>query len=109
MPFAEHDGWSVQVHLRIRVPTNKQPEFLAFLREAIPYYEAPGGVRVTLLTEAQDPERFIELVEYASEAAYANDDERVRSDPTMARYLERWRTLLAEPPAVEVYRPTRLI
>ena len=44
MPFAEHDGWSVQVHLRIRVPTNKQPEFLAFLREAIPYYEAPGGV-----------------------------------------------------------------
>ena len=49
------------------------------------------------------PDRFIEVIDYAGEHDYLEDEKRVESDPTMARYLARWRELLAEP-TVEVYR-----
>lgn len=82
----------------------KRDEFLAFLREAIPFYESPGGITVRLLQDVRDDHRFIELVLYDGQDAYARDQERVANDPAMKAYLTRWRGLLAEPPVVEVYR-----
>lgn len=95
---------AVSVHLRIRVGSERSDELRSFLRGAIPFYESPGGIRVRLLVDSEAPDRFIEIVDYASEHAYLEDEERVRSDATMSRYLAQWRTLLAEPPIVEVYR-----
>ena len=105
VPYPE-DGWrpAVSVHLRICIEPGRTDELRLFLREPIPFYESPGGVRVRLLGGADAPHRFIEVVEYASEDAYLKDEERVRSDATMAQYLARWRALLAEPPTVETYR-----
>ncbi|MGA2530702.1 MAG: hypothetical protein ABSG36_16285 [Acidimicrobiales bacterium] len=99
---------SVFVHLRIRVALDRQAEFRSFLLEAIPYYEAPGGIRVALLSRDAEPDRFIELIEYVDERAYQLDNERTRSDSTMRQYLARWRSMLAEPPKVEVYRKASL-
>jgi quinol monooxygenase YgiN len=100
----------IDLHLRLRVAPGRRGEFLAFLREAIPFYERggrSGEVEVRLLEDAADDHRFIELVLYKDEAAYRRDQERVAHDPEMKRYLDRWRALLAEPPVVEVYRLTR--
>ncbi|MGA2805272.1 MAG: hypothetical protein ABSF89_12925 [Acidimicrobiales bacterium] len=104
------DPWraTVCLHLRIRVATERQSEFRSFLREAIPFYEAPGGIRVRLLSKDTEPERFIEQIEYVDERTYQEDDERTRSDPTMAQFLAQWRSLLAEPPVVEIYREAPL-
>ncbi len=55
-----------------------------------------------------EPDRFIEQIEYIDERTYQQDDERTRSDPTMAQFLAQWRSLLAEPPVVEVYREAPL-
>ena len=98
----------VFVHLRIRVAEDRQAEFRSVLGEAIPFYEFPGGIRVRLLSDDDDPERFIELVEYIDERTYRQDDDRVQSDPTMAEFLARWRSLLVEPPIVEVYHQADL-
>ncbi len=105
MDFEPTDSWrpAISVHLRIRVSPGRQSDLHEFLADAIPFYESPGGIRVRLLLDSSDPDRFIELIEYADEQTYREDDERVSSDPTMARYLARWRELLAEPPVVEVY------
>ena len=94
----------IDLHLRIRVLPGKREEFLAFLRQAIPFYESPGGIEVRLLEDVADDHRFIELVLYSDQAAFDRDQERVKHDPEMARWLARWRELLAEPPVVEVYR-----
>ena len=106
MTLSDGEQWlpTVWVHLRVRVATQRQDEFRSFLREAIPFYETPGGIRVRLLAHDTDPELFIEQIEYADERAYERDDERTRSDPTMVQLLSRWRSLLAEAPTVEVYR-----
>jgi quinol monooxygenase YgiN len=94
----------IQLHLRIRVANAKRDEFLAFLREAIPYYESPGGIRVRLLEDRSDSQRFIELVEYADDATYEADQVRVERDSLMKEYLARWRALLDGPPVLEAYR-----
>lgn len=93
----------IELHLRCRVRAGAREGFVAFVREATPFYEAPGGIRVRLLEDRSDDHRFIELVEYADEATFERDQERVAKDATMRWYLERWRALLAEPAEVEVY------
>ena len=98
----------IDLHLRLRVQPGRREEFLAFLREATPFYESPGGITIRLLQDLHDDHKFIELVLYDDEATYTRDQERVTSDPAMGKLLARWRTLLAEPPAVEVYRLTAI-
>lgn len=39
----------IDLHLRCRVVPGQREAFLAFLREAIPLYESPGGITVPLL------------------------------------------------------------
>ena len=91
------------IHLRIRVADGKREEFLTFLREAIPFYERHGDSYMRLLEDPRDPHRFIEVVEYHTEAAYQRGEEEVENDPEMQGYLERWREHLAEPPQVEYW------
>jgi hypothetical protein len=51
-----------------------------------------------------DPNGFIEVVEYADHEIYRRDQERVASDPRMQSYLARWREFLSGPPEVTVYQ-----
>jgi quinol monooxygenase YgiN len=94
---------TLELHLRLRVAPGRREEFLRFLADARPVYEAPPGIRVRLLEDRAEPQRFIELVEYADQAAFDRDQQRVATDPQMQALLKRWRALLAEPPTVEVY------
>lgn len=92
------------LHLRIRARPGARDALLSFLREAIPFYERPGGIRVSLLEDASDPDRFVEVVEYTDVVAFEADQARVKEDPEMGARLKRWRELLQGSPEVEVYR-----
>lgn len=93
----------LQLDLRIRVAPERRDEFLAFLREAIPFYEAPDGIRVRLLESLAEPGFFVERVVYADRATFDADQVRIEADPRMRSLLARWRGLLSEPPAVEMW------
>jgi quinol monooxygenase YgiN len=93
----------IELHLRGRVAPGQRADLVRFLREAIVFYERPGGIRVRLLWDLDDPDRFIEVVEYADRDAHDRDQMRVDHDPEMQGYLRRWRALLAEPPQVHTY------
>lgn len=94
----------VELHLRGRVAAGRRENLVAFLAEAIPFYERPGGIRVRLLWDVTDPDRFVEAVEYIDQDAYDRDQVRVTEDHEMVEYLRRWRALLTGPPEVETYR-----
>ena len=93
----------IELHLRGRVAPGRRADLVAFLGEAVPFYEQPGGIHVRLLWDVTDPDRFIEVMEYADQQTHDRDQIRVGSDPEMQGYLRRWRALLAEAPEVEVY------
>ncbi len=91
------------VHLRIKVDPVNREAFFTFLREAIPFYERDGETRMSLIEDANEPNTFIEVVEYLTEAAFVRGEEAVRNDAETLEYLARWRALLAGPPVVEEY------
>jgi quinol monooxygenase YgiN len=93
----------IELHLRGRVTAGRRADYVEFLRGAIPYYEGPGGIQVSLLWSVADPDEFIEVVRYADQATHDRDQIRVDTDPTMQEYLRRWRELLAGPPDVKTY------
>lgn len=91
-----------------RVRDGMRPPLEAFLREARPYYESIGDVQMRVLWDEQDPLRFREEFTYLTEQAYLADDDRVRTDPEMQRWLTRWRTFLDGDVTVSVWRPVDL-
>ena len=94
----------IELHLRGRVAAGRRDELLAFLAEAIPFYERPGGIRVRVLWDISDSDRFNEIVEYADQATHDRDQVRVEQDPVMGEYLQRWRALLEAAPQIDTYR-----
>jgi quinol monooxygenase YgiN len=105
-PAAEPPSQSAKfvIHLNVRVADSNLQAFLDFLREAVPFYEEPGGIKIRLLQNTDDPNSFIEVVEYVDHEIYRRDQERVNSDPRMQGYLARWREFLSGPPQVTIYR-----
>ena len=93
----------IHLYLRIQVSEQRQSELLDFLRDAVPYYEAPGGTQVRFLQSRDHPDRFMEVIEYDSPESFDQDQQRVVSDTEMPRYLERWRALLDAAAEVEPY------
>lgn len=94
----------IELHLTGRAALGRRTDLVAFLTEAIPFYEAPGGIRVRLLWDFTDEDRFVEVVEYADQTTYDRDQQRVAQDPQMRAYLARWRALLDGPAEVRTYR-----
>ncbi len=93
----------IELHLRGRAADGRKADLEAFLTEAIPFYESPGGIRVRVLWDVADPNRFIEVVEYVDQVAHDSDQLRVENDVRMRDLLDRWRSLLDGPPVVETY------
>ncbi|MBX3092824.1 MAG: hypothetical protein KF801_10010 [Cryobacterium sp.] len=93
----------IELHLRGRVAAGRRPDFDAFLAEAVPFYESPGGIRVRVLWDTADSDRFVEVIDYVDQAAHDRDQIRVENDVRMRDLLERWRDLLDGPPVVETY------
>jgi amino-acid N-acetyltransferase len=93
------------VSLVYRVPPSRRAELLAFLRDAVPFHERPGGIRVGWYESADEPGLFLELVVYASEGPYAADQDRVEHDPAMLAVLERFRAVVGGPVEVRRMKP----
>lgn len=93
----------IELHLRGTIAAGQRDAFDEFLAEAIPYYESPGGIRVRVLWNVSDPQKFVEVIEYVDQFAHDRDQLRVENDARMRGLLARWRGLLAGPPAVETF------
>jgi [ribosomal protein S5]-alanine N-acetyltransferase len=93
----------VRLLLRVRVPPQHRELFHEFLRNAIPEYEEPGDIRMALLRNREDPDEYIEVVEYASREAFDEDQIRMETNGRMQELLKSWRTYLLGPPVVETF------
>ena len=94
--------------LRVTVTAHRREAFFAFLREAIPVYERPGGIRVELLERLDRPGAFIERITYATRADFDADQQRVAQDPELRGLIARWRELLDGEPEVVPLATLRL-
>lgn len=91
-----------------RVPPGCRRLLEDFFRESRGFFEAPGGINVRLWWDRDDPDRFRHVIQYDAAADEEADDERIRNDPTMRGYLNRYRSLLAAPPRARRWHEVEL-
>ena len=73
------------------------------IKGAAPLYKAFGNVQIHLLRNADDPTRFIQVVEYQTENVLELSRQKLASDPIALNFVQAWRTLFPGTIEVDVY------
>lgn len=94
------------VTLTYRVEPVRRESFLAFMKEAFHFYEAPGGIHMWLFEGVDEPGLFHEVAAYDSVATYDADQVRVEKDPATKAVLGRFHSFVSGP--VDVKRVLRV-
>jgi hypothetical protein len=80
------------------------PQQLAtMMQAAAPFWQAFGGMQMRLLHNADDPARFVQVIEYDTPAALEANRQQVASDPRVQAYLTAMRTLVPGGVEIDVY------
>ena len=92
------------LHLRFTAPSADPKQLVALVQAARPFYEFFGGKNVRLLQNVDDPARFVQIVEYDTDANLEMNRQQIASDPRMQASLQMWRSVVAGAVEFEVYK-----
>jgi len=92
------------VQLRLRTPAPDITQLTSFVNAAMPFYRVFGCTQVRLLQNVDDPAKFVQIIEYETEASLEQSRQRVASDPVVQGYLQAWRSLFPGAVEVDVYQ-----
>jgi hypothetical protein len=79
-------------------------QLAAMMQAAAPFWQAFGGVRMRLLHNADDPARFVQVIEYETPASFEVNRQQIASDPRVQAYLAAVRTMVPGAVEIDVYR-----
>jgi hypothetical protein len=92
------------LHLRFTSPSGDPKQLKALVEASRPFYEFFGGKNVRLLQNVDDPARFVQIVEYETDAGIEMNRQQLASDPRMQASLQMWRSMVAGGVDIEVYK-----
>ena len=92
------------LHFRFTVALADPSQVVEQLKALAPWYELFGGVRVKLLQNADDPTRFVQIMEYEAPEAIELSRQQIASDPNVQAYLQAWRAMVAGTVDIDIYR-----
>ena len=91
------------LHLKFTAPNADPKQLLAMVQAAKPFYEFFGGKKMQLYQNVDDPGRYVQVIEYETDAALETNRQRLASDARMQAYLQAWRSV-AGAVDIEVFR-----
>ena len=92
------------LHVRFTLAGGDPQQMLSMMQATAPFYQAFGGMQMRLLHNADDPARFLQVIEYETPAAFEVNRQQIASDPRLQTYLAAVRALVPGAVEVEVYR-----
>jgi hypothetical protein len=95
---------SVVLHLRLRLKPGNFDQFLEYVAEAFPVFEAGCDCRGVVYRDDADPDALDEVFYYRTERDFREGERLIDHDPRQVALLQRWRALLDGPPQVQVQR-----
>lgn len=90
------------LHFRFRAPVAEASQLVALLKSAMPFYQA-SGTRARLLRNVDDPNQFIQELEYTVPQMLEANRQAIAADPMFQSYLRTWRTLVPGAVEIDVY------
>ena len=91
------------LQFKFRWPSADLSQLTALLNSATPFYQASGITRARLLRNVDDPNQFVQVLEYKVPEMIEMNRQAIASDPMMQAYLRTWRTLIPGGIEVDVY------
>jgi hypothetical protein len=92
------------LHVRFTLPGADPQQLHGMMQAVAPFYQAFGGMRMTLLHNADDPARFVQVIEYETPASFEVNRQQIAGDPRVQAYLQTMRTFVPGGVEVDVYR-----
>jgi hypothetical protein len=92
------------LHLRFTLPGADTAQLSALMRASAPFYQLFGNAEFRLLRNADDPTKFIQVIEYETPESFELNRQSLASDTRMQTYLQAWRAMLPGALEIDVYQ-----
>jgi hypothetical protein len=92
------------LHLKFTLAVADPAQLSAMIKSMKPFYEFFGTTRVHLLQNVDDPARFIQVIEYETDATVEVNRQRIVSDVRLQGFLQAWRMLVPGAIEIDVYQ-----
>jgi hypothetical protein len=92
------------LHLKFTLPSADPAQLSVMVKSMKPFYEFFGTTRVHLLQNVDDPARFIQVIEYETDATVEVNRQRIVSDVRLQGFLQAWRMLVPGAIEIDVYQ-----
>ena len=93
------------LHMRFTFASANPKELFSMLESAMRFMEFFGGKAIQLLQNADDPARFIQVIEYEAQEDLEKKAARcLRATPDSRPFLQAWRTMLPGGVEIDIYQ-----
>jgi quinol monooxygenase YgiN len=89
--------------LRFTLPGADSEQLSALMRAAAPFYQMFGNAQFKLLRNADDPAKFIQVIEYETPESFEINRQSIASDMRFQAYFAAWRAILPGALEIDVY------
>jgi hypothetical protein len=92
------------LQLRFTLPGADASQLVALMRASAPFYQAFGNAELRLLRNADDPTKFVQVIEYEAPESFELNRQSIASDVRFQAYLQAWRAMLPGGVEIDVYQ-----
>ena len=92
------------LHLRFTIPGADPEQLATLMRASAPFYQVFGNAQLRLLRNADDPAKFVQVIDYETPQAFEVNRQTIASDVRMQSYLQAWRAMLPGALEIDVYQ-----
>ena len=89
--------------LRFTLPGADSDQLSSLMRAAMPFYQMFGNAQFKLLRNADDPAKFIQVIEYETPESFEINRQSIAGDMRFQPYLTAWRAMLPGALEIDVY------
>ncbi len=92
------------LHLKFTLPGADSNQLSALMRAAVPFYQMFGNAHLRLLRNADDPTKFVQVIEYETPESFELNRQSLASDMRVQTFLQAWRAMLPGAVEIDIYQ-----
>ncbi len=92
------------LHLKFTLPGADSAQLSALMHAAVPFYQMFGNAHLRLLRNADDPTKFVQVIEYETPESFELNRQSLASDMRVQTFLQAWRAMLPGAVEIDIYQ-----